>query len=250
MNKLLVLFSGVQIVDILLGQTAAEIAASYGVTDPSQYQEFLESDFDAACYLYPQAFTLSGGVVGFDLTAAKSLASSQEKFKYFGLESQATTGFSTNQLASQSSLAAVDRLPEIQLVLDAVNTLAVELSANLAAIDAATDINEVNNIVNPPTGILFTGRGGGLGPEDLNVSYYTAFNSASLTEADTELYVPGTAIVIPYLIDIETGNGYFDSMGNCFNPGDYLIQIRQVSDSRVIAEFEVPLNPAGQDVPF
>jgi hypothetical protein len=64
------------------------------------------------------------------------------------------------------------------------------------------------------------------------------------------LYVPGTATVIPYLIDIETGNGYFDSMGNCFAVGDYLLQIRETATSMVIAEFECPLNPAGEDVAF
>jgi hypothetical protein len=102
----------------------------------------------------------------------------------------------------------------------------------------------------PASGIIFTGRGAGIGPEDLNVSFYTEFNSVSIAEAETELYVPGTDTVIPYLIDIETGNGYFDSLGNCFNPGDYLIQLRQVSNGFVIAEFEVPLNLSGQNVAF
>jgi hypothetical protein len=100
------------------------------------------------------------------------------------------------------------------------------------------------------SGVIFTGRGAGFGPQDLNVSNYSEFNSESLAEADTELYVPGTDTVLPYVVDPETGEGYFDSPGNCFNPGDYLIQIRQVSDSFVIAEFEVPLNPAGEDVFF
>lgn len=251
MSKVIIVTpSSNQVYTIPVGMTAEQVAANGGITDPSLYQEFLESDFDAACYNFPQAFTLSAGVVGFDLASAKVSATTQEKNKYSNLETQATAGYSTNQLASQSSLAEIDRLPEIQLILDEVNTLAVQLSANLAAIDAATDINEVNNIVNPPTGTLFTGRGGGLGPQDLNLSYYTAFNSVSLTEAETELYVPGSDTVIPYVVDPETGEGTFDSAGNCFNVGDYLIQIRQVSNSFVIAEFEVPLNPAGENVAF
>ena len=165
------------------GQTAEQVAEQLGVTDPTQYQEFSYSDFDPACFYYPGSFTLSAGVVGFDLSAAKVQATSQEKSKFSVQESQATTGYSTNQLASQGSLAEVDRLPEIQLVLDAVNALAVSLSANLAAIDAATTIDEVNNIVNPPTGIINIGRGQFGGPLDLNASNYVEFNSASMTEA-------------------------------------------------------------------
>jgi hypothetical protein len=150
MQKVLVITNlGNQVYDILPERTAAEVAASCGVTDPALYQEFAESDFDPACYNFTSAFTLTGGVVGFDLTTAKFIAGSQEKVNFATLEADATAGYSTNQLASQGSLAEVDRLPEIQLVLDAVNTLAVELSANLAAIDAATTIDEVNAIVYP-----------------------------------------------------------------------------------------------------
>jgi hypothetical protein len=121
------------------------------------------------------------------------------------------------------------------------------LDANLTAIDAATTVDEINNIVNKPTGTLFTGRGGGLGPLDLNVSYYTAFNSVSMSESETELFVPGTSTVIPYG---SGGPGQFDSMGNCFAVGDYLLQIRESATGMVIAEFECPLAPAGVEVAF
>ena len=81
-----------------------------------------------------------------------------------------------------------------------------------------------------------------------NVSYYNAFNSVSMTEADTELYVPSTATVIPYG---SGGPNAFDSMGNAFNlGGPYTMQIRETATSMVIAEFEVPLNPTGEDVAF
>lgn len=101
------------------------------------------------------------------------------------------------------------------------------------------------------SGFILTGRGAGLGPEDLNLSYYTVFTSSSLSESETELYVPGTDTVIPYTIDPEIHDGgFFDSAGNCFNPGDYLIQIRQVPNGLVLSEFEVPLNPASENVAF
>jgi len=156
-------------------------------------------------------------------------------------------GYSTDLLTAVSSQDPVDRPARFQAELDEMIAITNQLDADLIAIDAATTVDEINNIVNKPTGILFTGRGGGLGPEDLNVSYYTEFNSVSMTEAETELYVPGTGTVIAY----GSGGPYaFDSFGNCFNPGDYLMQIRETATSMVIAEFEVPLAPAGEDVAF
>ena len=159
-----------------------------------------------------------------------------------------TLSYLSNEvLTSVASQDPASRSPFLQSTLDEMDVVSVALGDNLAAVDAATTVDEINDIVNPPSGILFTGRGGGLGPEDLNVSYYTEWNSISLPESDTELYVPGTATVIPYG---SGGAGKFDSIGNCFNPGDYLIQIRNATTSVVIAEFEVPLNPAGEDVAF
>jgi hypothetical protein len=247
MNKVLVLIGGVQpsIYTVFPPSTAEDVAAASGVTDPALYQEFADTDFDPACYNFPGAFTLTAGVVGFELPVAKTQASAQVKTQYSTLEQDATQGYSANQLASQSSLAEIDRLPDIQVVLDAINVLAVELSTKLAAIDAATDINEVNNVANPPTGIINIGRGSA-GPLDLNNSYYTEFNSTSMTEAETELYVPGTTTVIPY----GSIPGGFDSIGDCFTVGDYLIQIREVATGSVIAEFECPLAPANEDVAF
>jgi outer membrane protein assembly factor BamA len=234
------------IYDISPGKSASEIAANFGVTDPALYLEFSDSDFDPACYKYPAAFNLSGGVISFSLPLAKLQATEYEKANYSILESQAQNNYTVTQLSSQASLPTANRLPAIQSILDAVNVLAVELSDKLTAISLSADINELNNIVNPPTGTLFTGRGAGLGPLDLNESYYTVFNSVSMTEADTELYVPGTSTVIPY----GSYPGGFDSLGNCFTLGNYLLQIRETATGSVIAEFECPLAPAGVDVVF
>jgi len=226
--------------------TAAQVAAGSGVTDPAYYQEFSDADFQESCYNFYTAFSLSGGVVSFDLSTAKTQAKTQAKAATDTASGLALNSFSLPQIAAQASLPAASRTPEIQSALDNLNILVTELTSTLVSIDAATTIDEVNNIVNPPTGILFTGRGGGLGPLDLNVSYYTLFDSASMLEAETELYVPGTSTVIPY----GSYPGGFDSMGNCFNLGDYTLQIRETATGSVIAEFECPLAPAGEDVSF
>jgi hypothetical protein len=222
------------------------------VTNPDYYQEFPESDFEPSCYNFVSAFSLTDGVVSFSLDAAKESAYSTEKTRA-NLKIQqeyVSAGLTSDFMVGPASQDPTSRPARFQNTLDAIVLISNQLNDTLDAIDEATTIDEINNIVYPPTGIIFTGRGAGDGPQDLNISDYTVFDSVSLTEAETELYVPGTDTVIPYVVDPETGIGSFDSGGDCFNVGDYLIQIRQVSDSRVIAEFEVPLNPDGQDVPF
>jgi hypothetical protein len=96
------------------------------------------------------------------------------------------------------------------------------------------------------TGTIFTGRGSGVGPLDLNVSYFVTWNG-NTPEADTELYIPGTSTTLAYG---SGGAGQFDSVGNCFVTGDYLVQIRQASTGFVLAEFECPLSLAGENVDF
>ena len=148
--------------------------------------------------------------------------------------------------ASQDPL---DRPPVYNALLGEMASIGDSLAAKLTAIDTATTVDEINDIVNPPSGIINTGRGSGLGPEDLNPSYFVEFNSMTLTPDQIELYVPGTDTVIPY--DPFLPEPYqFDSFGNCFNLGDYVMQIRVAATSEIIAEFEVPLNEFNEDVSF
>jgi hypothetical protein len=100
------------------------------------------------------------------------------------------------------------------------------------------------------TGVINIGRGQFGGPLDLNESTYVMFNSPySLTQSQTELYVPGTGITLAYGA---LSPGGFNSAGPCFNTGDYLIQIRVADTNFVIAEFEVPLSTDGsnEDITF
>ena len=212
--------------------------------------------YDLALYVPTATYTVVGNyaqqgwtATGLPLAEAKQGGSYQAKQAANDAVSTVACdcGFSNDLLTAVASQDPLARPARYQAELDEMTAISDQLDADLTAIDAATTVDEINNIVNKPTGLLFTGRGAGLGPEDLNVSYYTAFNSVSMTEAETELYVPGTATTIAYG---SGGPGQFDSFGNCFNPGDYLMQIREAATSMVIAEFECPLAPAGEDVAF
>ena len=232
--------------------TPAELAADgfycYVATTPPT--------FDSKLYSLDSTWVITGTdasqdytVVDLPLAEAKTNCVSYEQ----GLATTETaaiaaaSGYTGDVLTATAALPEVSRPTEIQDVFDAQSAVVTELMTTITAINACTTTDELNNIVNPPTGVLFTGRGGGIGPQDLNVSYYTEFNSTSMTEAETELYVPGTDTVIAYG---SGGPNQFDSMGDCFVLGNYLLQIREVATGMVIAEFECPLAPAGEDVAF
>ena len=89
----------------------------------------------------------------------------------------------------------------------------------------------------PPPGANGTIRRIGRTGQDLDSSYYVSFSSTSLTEADTELYIPGTSTVVTYGAYVP---GEFDTPPGAFALGDYVIQIREVATSSIIAEFECP----------
>ena len=119
--------------------------------------------------------------------------------------------------------------------------LVASATATINAAATTEDLYSFNpaDIPFTPTasGLLFTGRGIS-GPLDLNPSYYNEFNSTTLTEAETELFIPATSTVLTY------GNpvpGEFDSGGDCFTTGNYTVQIRQAATGFVLAEFECPL---------
>ena len=150
MQKVIVIFNGAsQVCSILSGQTAESIAAGYGVTDSALYQEFAESDFDAACYLYSNAFTLVAGVVGFDLATAKQLAELTVNQQSNEAAKATLAGLSYDVYVAQASLPAEQRIVKYQAAIDANNANAVETEQREQAIYAATTIDQVYAVVYP-----------------------------------------------------------------------------------------------------
>ena len=150
MNKVIVIVSGYpQIYLIAGGQTAESIANSCGVVDTALYQEFAESDFDAACYSFPGAFTLSEGVVSFDLAKAKQTAELAVNNQSNEAAKANMSGLSYDVYVAQASLPAEQRIVKYQAAIDANNANAVETEQREQAIYAATNIDEVYAIVYP-----------------------------------------------------------------------------------------------------
>jgi hypothetical protein len=151
MDKIIIVYeNGNQVYTIPEGLTAQQVAASGGVTDPSLYQEFAESDFDAACYNFSQAFTLSNGVVGFDLAKAKQLGENAVNAQSNEAARKTLEGLSYDVYVAQCALPADQRIVKYQAAIDANNAIALETEQREQAIYAAETIEEVNAIVYPP----------------------------------------------------------------------------------------------------
>jgi hypothetical protein len=80
---------------------------------------------------------------------------------------------------------------------------------------------------------------------DFNDSYYVTFNSDTLVEDDTELFIPSTSTVIPYILPNQF-NGYSEA----FTTGNYVVQIRQTSTGLILAQYTCPAGPPDVVVPF
>ena len=213
---------------------------------------------DTGLYIFTPVYTINGDIAdqtwiytARPLPTAQNYATAEVKNTANQQVSDivAISGYSAEVLAAAGAELEGARPAVYQTVIAAEQVITDQLALDVAAIAAATTVDEINNIVNPPTGILSTGRGGdGDGPLDLNNSFYTEFNSVSMTEAETELYVPGTSTVITYGAVVPNG---FTSNGDCFVLGDYQVQIREVATGMVISEFECPLAVEhNEDVPF
>jgi hypothetical protein len=239
---------GYSVSQIPTGQTAEQTAESFGLT-MAVCAEFDMASFDSGSENFPGSFELinrqpAANEVRFNLASCKEYATVIVKSNYSSLQQTALNNFPLQAIAAQSSLAEADRIPSVQSVINQVNVLSEQLEVNLAAITAATDATEVSNATFPPTGIISIGRGQFGGALDLNQTNYVEFNSNSLVQSETELYVPGTGITLGYG---ENPPGEFNSDGPCFVEGDYLIQIRVAATNVVLAEFEVPLSTDGSN---
>ena len=147
MNKVIVVTGLVnQVYTIPEGSTAQMVASQCGVTDPALYQEFPESDFDPACYNFLGAFTLSAGVVGFDLAKAKELAIGVVSAQSNETARKTLEGLSYDLYVAQCSLPAGERIAKYQAAIDANNAIAVETEQREQAINSAKTIEKVNEI--------------------------------------------------------------------------------------------------------
>ena len=180
------------------------------------------------------------------LPEAKENGSAEVKEQANATEAQIVidSGLSNEVLTAVSSQDPIDRPARFQTVLDAMSAVSDGLDANLTAIDAATTVDEIQCIVHGASGVMVTGRGGA-GPNDMQPSYFTDLQGLppGVGQPELEIYIPGTDTVIPYNASLPDPFK-FDSMGNCYNTGDYRTTIRVAATNQVLATVIPALGPA------
>ena len=205
---------------------------------------------DTGLYIFTPVYTINGDIADQTWTYTPRLLPTAQNYATSEVKATANqeisdivaiSGYSAETLAAAGAALEVDRPAVYQTVIAAEQVVSDNLAVQVEAIAAATTVDEINNIVNPPYGVISTSRTG----NDFNDSYYITFYSTSLINDDTELFIPGTSTVIPYILPTQ-----FNGTSEAFNTGDYLVQIREASTGLVLADFICPDSPTSVDVPF
>ena len=144
---------GYAIFQIPPGQTADELATSFGLT-MAQCAEFDLASFSPACASFPYCFTLVDNQpepngVDFSLPEAKKTADLLVNQQSNEAAVKVMAGLSYDVYIAQASLPAEQRIVKYQAAIDANNANAVETEQREQAIYAATTIDEVYAIVYP-----------------------------------------------------------------------------------------------------
>ena len=126
-----------------------------------------------------------------------------------------------------------------------VDGLVASSTATINAASSTAALYSFNPASVPFTPAAYGTISGSRTGNDFNDSYYVTFYSDTLTEDDTELFIPATSTVISYILPNQ-----FNGTSDAFNTGDYLVQIRQSSTGFVLAEYICPAGPPDVVVSF
>lgn len=157
------------------------------------------------------------------------------------------SGYSAETLAAAGAALEVDRPATYQTVIAEQQVVTDNLAVQVEAIANATSVDEIDSIIEQPSGIFVSGRGGA-GPLDMNPSYFSELTNLppGIGEAQLEIYIPGTDTVIPYDAGLPSPY-FFDSAGNCYTGTDYRTTFRVAATGQVLGT----VTPAfGANVPI
>ena len=159
----------------------------------------------------------------------------------------AVSGYSAETLAAAGAALEIDRPATYQTVIAEQQVVSDNLAVQVEAIANATSVDEIDSIIEQPSGIFVSGRGGA-GPLDMNPSYFSELTNLppGVGEAQLEIYIPGTDTVIPYDAGLPSPY-FFDSAGNCYTGTDYRTTFRVAATGQVLGT----VTPAfGANVPI
>lgn len=182
---------------------------------------------------FPNGVTLTLGPTpsyGYALPGAKEQAKTEVKLQNAVEVGIASNNFTAQLLATQSALPIEERIPEVQAVIDDVNVLGAQLQTQLTAIDTATSISDLNDIVNPPaiSGQILIDR------DSLTLDTTVFVSLTGATPEQMTLYFPATDTTLSYLPLID---GFSSEGADVFATGNYACILKYLGNT--IASFDV-----------
>jgi hypothetical protein len=248
--------------------TAAQMRSKFGIDPETTNIEVLNNqdfypeqastpDFDVALYeptfVWVTTSLVSGGegaiksytAVALPLPEAKDNASA-ELSTAANLELDeilCDCGINNDVVTAVASQDVLDRPSRFQDILTSMTAVTDTLDSNLTAVDNATSVDEIDSIIQQPSGTFVSGRGGA-GPDDMHPSYFSVLTNLppGIGEPELEIYIPGTNTVIPYNPSLPAPSK-FDSAGNCYNTGDYRTTIRVAATGQVLSTVTPAFGP-------
>ena len=154
------------------------------------------------------------------------------------------SGFGARIFVAVASLTSGSRPAPVGSWMTRQEETITDFGANYASINAATTVDQINDIASAAWGCINIGYDPA-SPLDLLASDFTTdkFYSKNLTAADLELYFPQTTTTVSY------SSGFAATVG-AMTAEDHSVQLRIASNSLVIDEFCVPPSATVVQKPF
>ena len=157
-----------------------------------------------------------------------------------------TSGYSADALTAAAAQLVADRGADVQATIALTDSVMAQAEINIQAVDAATSVSDIANIVDAPDLVMNTGRG--LSSDlDMNPSHFPTINLGNVVEADLELYIPATDVVLDYRTNLPAP--YHFDMGTArFTISDQRIVVRIAATGVIVGTLECPDTGSGANV--
>ena len=158
-----------------------------------------------------------------------------------------SSGYSADALSAAAAQLVADRGSDVQATIALTESVMDQVDVNLQAVDAATSVTDIADVVDAPDMVLNTGRGLSGSSLDINPSYFPTINLGNVVEADLELYIPATDRILGYAT-FYPAPYHFDSSTDVFTANDHRIIIRIAATGVVVGQIDCPDTGAGANV--
>ena len=158
-----------------------------------------------------------------------------------------SSGYSADALSAAAAQLEADRGADVQATIALTDSVMAQADSNIQAVDAATSVSDIADVVDAPDLVINTGRGTSGDSLDINPTYFPTINLGNVVESDLELYIPATDRTLGYRTNLPAPYR-FDSNTAAFTAGDSRIVVRIAATGVVLGTAVCPDTGAGANV--